>query len=145
MGTLTVNKRAAFDYEILEKFKAGVELTGHEVKSAKMGRINVSGAHAIIRGNEVFLVGAEVSSFQPKNAPAGYEAGRTKRLLLRKREIKYLFGKTQSGLTLIPLGVFTERGLIKIELGLARGKKKHDKREAIKKREVKKEIRRFVK
>lgn len=145
MSFLLVNKRAYFDYEILEKFKAGVELTGHEVKSAKTGRINIVGAYAIIRGNEAFLVGAEISSFQPKNAPEGYDPSRTRRLLLKKEEIRYLFEKIQSGLTLIPLGVSTERGLIKIELGLARGKKKHDKRETIKKREVKREIRKFVK
>ena len=145
MATLAVNKRAFFDYEILEKFKAGVELTGHETKSAKMGRIKIVGAHAIIRGNEAFLIGAEISSFQPKNAPADYDPSRTRRLLLKSEEIKYLLGKTKSGLTLVPLGVFTERGLIKIELGLARGKKKHDKREAIKKREAKREIRKFVK
>ena len=127
MATLAVNKRAFFDYEILEKFKAGVELTGHETKSAKMGRIKIVGAHAIIRGNEAFLIGAEISSFQPKNAPADYDPSRTRRLLLKSEEIKYLLGKTKSGLTLVPLGVFTERGLIKIELGLGRSKKKSDK------------------
>lgn len=141
---LAVNKRAAFDYEFFEKFQAGIAFTGHEAKSAKMGRINISGAHAIIRGNEAFLIGAEISPFQPKNAPADYEAGRTRKLLLKKEEIKYLLGKTQSGLTLIPLKIYTERGLVKVELGLGRGRKKHDKREIIKKREAKREIKKFV-
>ncbi len=141
MKDLGVNKRAGFDYEIIEKFQGGIELTGHETKSVKMGRVNVAGAHAVIRNGETFVVGMETPSFQPKNAPADYNPGRTKKLLLKKDEIKYLTGKTQTGLTLVPLRVYTHRGLVKIELGLGRRRKKHDKRELIKKREIEKEIR----
>ena len=141
MADLATNKRAGFDYEILEKFPAGAELTGHEAKSVKSGRINIAGAHAVIRNGEVFIIGMEIPSFQPKNAPPDYNPGRTKKLLLKKEEIKYLTGKIQGGLTLIPLKVYTHHGLVKIELGLGRGRKKHDKRELIKKRQVEREIR----
>ena len=144
MTTLAQNKRAGFDYEILEKFQAGVELTGHEAKSIKMGRFDLAGAHAILRNDEIFLVGANIPSFQPGNAPQNYEPQRTRKLLLKRDEIKYLIGKTQSGLTVVPLRGYTNRGFVKIEIALAKGRKKHDKREVIKKREVKREIRRFV-
>lgn len=141
MTNLAENKRATFDYEILEKFTAGVELIGHEVKSAKMGHFNLAGAHAILKDNEVYLLGASIPSFQPGNAPENYDSERTKKLLLKREEIKYLSGKTKTGLTLVPLRAYTNRGLIKLEIGLARGRKKRDKRELIKKREVKREIR----
>lgn len=140
-----VNRRAWFDYEILEKFAAGIVLSGHEAKSVKMGHADLAGAHAIARGGELFLVGMNIPSFQPKNAPKDYDPERSRKLLLKKDEIAYLFGKLRSGLTLVPLRVYTtKRGLIKIELGLGRNRKKHDKREAIKKRETEREIRRFV-
>mgnify|MGYP001606785949 FL=1 len=144
MTNLAENRRASFDYEILEKFQAGVELTGHEAKSIKMGRFDLAGAHAILRNDEIFLVGANIPSFQPGNAPQNYEPQRTRKLLLKRDEIKYLIGKTQSGLTVVPLRGYTNRGFVKIEIALAKGRKKHDKREVIKKREVKREIRRFV-
>ncbi len=143
MENLAENKRAGFDYEILEKFSAGVELIGHEVKSAKMGHFNLAGAHAIIRNGEVYILGASIPSFQPGNAPENYDSERTKKLLLKQEEIKYLLGKTKSGLTLVPTRAYTNRGLIKIEIALARGRKKSDKRELIKKRETEREIRRI--
>ncbi|KKU91535.1 MAG: SsrA-binding protein [Candidatus Jorgensenbacteria bacterium GW2011_GWA1_48_11] len=143
MPELAINKRAFFDYEILEKFPAGLALTGHETKSIKMGRANIAGAHAVSRNNEIFLLGMDISSFQPKNAPPDHEPQRTRKLLLKKEEIKYLTGKIQSGLTLLPIKLYTDRGLVKIELGLGRGRKKQDKREVLKKRETQKEIRKF--
>ena len=145
MSTLATNKRAGFDYEVLEKFTAGIELTGHEVKSAKIGHPNIAGAHTIIRDDEAFLVGVNIPSFQPNNAPSDYDPIRTRKLLLRRNEIKHLAGKAQSGLTLVPLKLYTERGLIKVEIALAKGRKKYDKRELIKKRETEREIRRFKK
>ncbi|MFH1193320.1 MAG: SsrA-binding protein SmpB [Candidatus Jorgensenbacteria bacterium] len=141
MSELAVNRRALFEYDVAERFAAGVVLTGHEVKSAKAGRFDLAGAHAIIRNGECFLVGATIHSFQPENAPEGYDAARTRKLLLSRKEIKYLTGKLQSGLTLVPLKTYTHHGLIKIELGLGKGRKQHDKRELIKKREVRREIR----
>jgi len=143
MKVLALNKRAGFDYEISERFKAGVELTGHEAKSIKMGRISIAGSHAAVRGGELFVFGMEVPSFQPRNAPDGYDPMRTKKLLMTRDEINYLTGKLRENLTLVPSRVYTERGLIKVELGLGRGRKKRDKRELIKKREVEREIKRF--
>lgn len=141
MKVLALNKRAGFDYEILEKFKAGIELTGHEAKSIKMGRVNLAGSHALARNNELYLLGMEVPSFQPKNAPENYDPKRTKKILMNRKEINYLIGKLQTNLTLVPLSAYTERGLVKIELGLGKGRKKKDKRELIKKRETEREIR----
>lgn len=139
------NKKARFDYEILEKFEAGIVLSGHEAKSIKTGHVNLAGAHAIVRSGEVFLVGMDVPSFQPKNAPANYDPMRTKKLLLGKKEITYFLGKTKSGLTLVPLRLYNKGARVKIELGLARGKKQYDKRETIKKRETEREIKRAEK
>lgn len=140
MTTLAENKKALFDYEILEKFTAGIELTGHEAKSTKMGHFNLAGSHAIVRNNEIFLVGVNIPSFQPGNAPKNYDSQRTRKLLLRHEEIKYLLGKTKAGLTIVPLRTYTNRGFVKIEIGLARGRKKHDKRELIKKRDFKRSL-----
>ena len=146
MPELTRNKRAYFDYEILEKFEAGVELLGSEVKSIKSGRVNLAGAYAIIKGNQVLLVGADVPPYQPKNTPPDYDSQRTRKLLLTADEIKTLTGKTkESHLTILPLRAYTKGRLIKIELGLGKHKKKYDKRESIKKREAEREIKRSLK
>tara|TARA_Y100000310_G_C20695115_1_gene825101 strand:+ start:4644 stop:5096 length:453 start_codon:yes stop_codon:yes gene_type:complete len=142
MAEIAINKRAKFDYEILDTCTAGLELIGHEVKSLKKRGVSLSGAHVIIRKGEAFLIGMEISSFQPGNEPENFKSGRTLRLLLKKSEISYLFGKTQSGLTIVPIKLYDNvRGKIKIDIALARGRKKHDKRELIKKREAKREIR----
>ena len=142
MGTLSENRQSRFDYDIQETYTAGVVLTGHEVKSAKLGRIDLAGARAIIRGGEAYLVGASIHSFQPGNAPEGYDEARTRKLLLSRAEIAYLTGKLQSGLTLVPLEVYTHSALVKVELGLGKARKKRDKREVIKKRETEREMRR---
>lgn len=144
MGTLSENRQARFDYDIQETYAAGVVLTGHETKSAKLGRMDLAGARAIVRGGEAFLVGTSIHPFQPGNAPDGYDAARTRKLLLSRNEIKYLTGKLESGLTLVPLKVYTHRALVKVELGLGKARKKHDKREVIKKREMEREVRRMV-
>ncbi|MDI6734519.1 MAG: SsrA-binding protein SmpB [Patescibacteria group bacterium] len=145
MPTLTVNKRALFDYEIFEKFEAGIILTGHETKSAKSGHIDIAGARANVSNNKALIVGINIPSFQPKNAPQDYDPLRTKKLILRKKEIDYLTGKINSGLTLIPISVYTKRSFVKLELGLGRSRKKSDKRELIKKREIEREIKKFKK
>ena len=138
------NKRARFDYEILEEFSAGIVLSGHETKSIKQGHCSLSGAHAIVRNNELYIVGMQIPSFQPENIPTDYDPDRVKKLLMKKGEIATILGKLKSGLTLVPLKVYnTKRGLLKIQLGLGRGLKKHDKRELIKKREIEREIQRF--
>ena len=141
MKTLATNKKAYFNYEILEKFEAGIVLSGIETKAAKTGKASLASSFAIIRNNNVSLLNCSISPFQPKNISSAYEPERTKKLLLHKKEIKYLLGKIkQKNLTLIPLRMYTKHGLVKIELGLVKGKKKFDKREAIKKRDVKRNI-----
>jgi len=146
MAEIARNKRAHFDYEILEKFEAGIELLGFEVKAIKSGRINLASAYAIIRGNQVLLVGADVPPYQPNNTPPDYDSQRTRKLLLTAAEIKTLTGKTkESHLTILPLRVYTKGRLVKIELGLGKHKKKYDKRDVIKKREAEREIKRSLK
>ncbi|MEK9134739.1 MAG: SsrA-binding protein SmpB [Patescibacteria group bacterium] len=141
------NRKAGFNYEILEKFEAGMSLIGQEVKSIRMNRVNLAGSYVVIdKNSEAFLVGANIPPYQPKNMPGDYEPQRSRKLLLRKKEILYLIGKSkQSGLTLIPLKVYTNDGKIKLEFGVAKGKKKYDKREKISKRELDREIARELK
>ncbi len=146
MKEITKNKKAYFNYEILEKLIAGISLLGLEVKSIKSGRISLKATYVVLRNEEAFLIGANIPPYQPKNTPKDYNPERSRKLLLKKSEIKYLIGKTkQKGLTIVPLRVYNIRGKIKLEIGLAKGKKKFDKRRVIKKRESEREIRRILK
>jgi len=146
MPVLLENRKAFFDYEILETFEAGLELRGWEVKSLKGGRGNLAGSRVIIRGGEIFLVGLDIPPYQPENEPKNFEKERTIKLLLRKKEINSLEGKlAQKGLTMVPTKLYTKNGRIKIGLALVKGKKKFEKRESIKKRETQREIERIVK
>ena len=146
MAVFADNRKARHDYEILETFQAGLALNGQEVKSIKSGRIQLAGAYVILRGEELFLIGAHIPPYQSANAPADYNPERDRRLLLRKEEIQYLLGKIKErGLTLVPLKVYTQKRNLKLEFGLARGKQKRDKREVLKKREAKREIERALK
>ncbi len=143
MKPLAENRKAYYNYQILEKLEAGISLIGQEVKSIKLGRISLAGSYVVLREEEVFLIGANIPPYQPKNAPPDYNPERTRKLLLRKAEIKHLIGKTkEKGLTLVPLKVYSKLGKIKIEFGIARGKRKSDKREVIKKREAEREMKR---
>lgn len=146
MRVFSENKKAYFNYHILEKFEAGMVLIGQEVKSIKLGRLNLAGSYVVLKGTEPFLIGAKIPAYQPKNAPADYNPERSRKLLLNKKEINYLIGKAKErGLTLIPLKVYTKNAKIKLELGIGKGKKKFDKREIIKKRETEREIRTALK
>ena len=147
MKILAENKKAYFNYEILEKFEAGISLIGQEVKSLKIRGVNLAGNYVILKNSEVFWVGANIAPYQPKNAPPDYNPERSRKLLLKKSEINYLIGKSkQKGLTLVPLKLYTTRsGKIKLEFALVRGKKKFDKREQIKKREIERKIERILK
>ncbi len=146
MTNLAENKKAYFDYNIMETFEAGLVLEGHEVKSIKSGRSSIQGAYAIIRANEAYILGMHVPPYQEANTPTDYDPDRTRKLLLTRKEIAYLTGKTaEKGLTLIPLKMYTEHGLCKLLLGLGKGKKKTDKRETIKTRESKRHIGRTLK
>jgi SsrA-binding protein len=143
MKIYSENKKAGFDYTILEKFEAGMVLFGQEVKSIKTGHINLSGSYVALRENEPFLLGVKVPPYQPNNAGADYNEERQKKLLLNKKEIDYLAGKAKTkGFSLIPLKIYDNSGRIKLEFALARGKKKYDKKESIRKREVNREIHR---
>jgi SsrA-binding protein len=146
MRVLAENKKAYFNYEILEKFEAGIALIGQEVKSLKTRGVNLAGSYVIIKDEEVFWIGAKISPYQPKNVPPDYNPERSRKLLLKKSEIQYLIGKAkQKGLTLIPLRVYTKNGKIKLEFGIAKGRRKFDKRELIRKREIERELKRELK
>jgi SsrA-binding protein len=139
------NKKAHFDYEILDTIEAGIVLSGTEVKAIKTGHGSLMGAFAIIRSGEAWLINANIPPYQPKNTPKSYEPERSRKLLLNKKEINYLIGKTQEkGLTLVPIKLYNKKGKIKLEIGLGKGKKKFDKREAIKKKDMKREIERTL-
>jgi SsrA-binding protein len=140
--TISVNKPAHFLYDIIETFEAGIVLVGSEVKSVKEGRISLKESFAEVRNGEVFLVGAHISPYEPANR-FNHDPLRPKKLLLHSREIKRLTGKIkEKGLTLVPIKIVAnEKGRIKLELGLAKGKKAYEKKEAIKEREMNRELR----
>jgi len=143
MKILALNKRVRYDYEILEIFEAGLVLKGHEVKSVKLGHISLTGSYVVIKNGEAYLLNATISPYQPKNILPDYEPAGNRKLLLHKKEIQYLIGKSQErGLTLVPTRVYTNQDKIKLEFGIGKGKKKIDKRETIKKRDVEREIER---
>ena len=143
MKPLAENKKAYFNYQVIEKFEAGISLIGQEVKSIKTGRCNLAGSYVVFKGEELFLIGANIPPYQPKNAPQDYNPERLRKLLLTKKEIKHLIGKTkEKGLTLVPLKMYTIKGKIKLEFAIAKGKKKSDKRETIKKRETERDMKR---
>lgn len=140
------NRRAFHDYEILEKYEAGIVLKGHEVKAVKTGKISIAGSYVKISDSEAFLIGATISPYQPKNTPKDYDSQKTRKLLLNKKEIAELIGKSkEKGLTIVPLKVYDRRGKIKLEVGLAKARKKRDKREVIRKKEEKRKIERVLK
>lgn len=143
---LIQNKKAYFNYEILERVEAGIELLGFEVKSLKSSQGSLEGAHITIRGNEAYLINMQIPPYQPANTPKDYDPMRNRKLLLTKKEIIDL-GKTegQKGLTIIPLSVYNKGRKVKLEIAVVRGKKKYDKRESIKKRDTDREIRRSLK
>ena len=131
------NPKAGFDYEILETIEAGIVLEGQEVKSIKTGKASIKGSYVKILSGEPFLIGATISPYQPANTKAGYDPQRSRKLLISKKDISRLIGLSQSqGLTLIPLKFYGKKSLIKLLIGVARGKKKYDKREVIKKKDV---------
>ncbi|KKP56413.1 MAG: SsrA-binding protein [Parcubacteria group bacterium GW2011_GWC1_34_10] len=144
--TLIQNKKAYFNYEILEKTEAGIELLGFEVKSLKKGQGSLEGSHITIRGNEAFIINMQIPPYQPANTPKDYDPLRNRRLLLTKKEISSLLEEEkQKGLTIIPLSVYNKGRKLKLEIAVVRGKKKYDKRETIKKRDTDREIRRTLK
>lgn len=138
------NRKARHNYTILESFEAGIVLTGSEVKSLRQGRASLAEAFAVIQDEEVYLMSMHI----PPYAEAGYEQHeptRKRKLLLHKDQIERLIGKTaEKGLTLVPLKCYFTRGMAKIELGLARGKKLYDRREDLKEKDAKRQIERAI-
>ena len=146
MSNYTENRKVYFNYEILEKYEAGIELLGMEVKSVRASRMSLEGAFVIVRGREVFLINSNIPPYQVNNTPKDYDSLRNKKLLLTKKEINTLAGSEKNkSLTIVPISVYNKGRKIKIEIALAKGKKKHDKRETIKKRDTDREIRREIK
>ncbi|MGC9605265.1 MAG: SsrA-binding protein SmpB [Minisyncoccia bacterium] len=145
MSVLVDYRKARFDYEILETFEAGIELLGLEVKSLKKGQGSLDGSHVIVRGGEAFMVNALVPPYQERNTPPGYEPRRNRRLILSKKEIARLASlETGKGLTIVPISIYNKGHLVKVSVAVARGKKRYDKRQAIKKRETAMEARRAM-
>lgn len=146
MPTHAHNSKAKFNYELIKTFSAGLELLGHEVKSVRAGKISLQGAHVSIRGGEAFLVGAEVAPYQPKNTPEEYDPARPRKLLLSKAEVAELtLAEGTKGLTIVPLSVYNKGRFLKVDVAIARGKKKFDKREDIKRRDTERDLKRTLK
>lgn len=146
MASYAENRKARFDYEILERYESGIELLGTEVKSVREGRMSLEGAFVIVRGGEAFLMSASIPPYQIKNTPKDYDPLRNRKLLLTKKEIAELAGNEKNkSLTIVPLSVYNKGRKIKIQIALVKGKKKFDKRETLKKRDTDREIRREYK
>ena len=143
---LVQNKKIHFNYEILERYEAGIELFGSEVKSLRAGHGSLEGSHVTVRGGEAYLIGATVQPYQTNNITKGYDATRNRRLLLTKEEIATLSAQeSKKGLTIVPVTVYNKSRKLKVELAVVRGKKTYDKRESIKKREADRDVMRDIK
>jgi len=140
-----INRKAHFEYELTDKFEAGINLYGFEVKAVKLGHADLSGSFVKIIGSEAYIVNSKIFPYKFAQSE-GYEEGRTRKLLLHKKEIVGLKSKADGeGLAIVPISIYTTaKGLIKVELALGKGKKKWDKREAIKKREIRKSLNNVV-
>lgn len=130
------NRQARHEYEILETYEAGLELMGSEVKSIRQGRVNLRDGYALIKDGELWLHNVHISPYTMTNKAYNHEAKRTRKLLLHRDEIRKLIGKVeQKGLTLVPLKLYLQRGWVKVTIALAKGKKLHDKRESLKRKQ----------
>jgi len=137
---------ATFNYELLDKYEAGISLLGTEVKSIKLNQGSLKESYVIIENNELFLVKAHIPAFQPGNIGEGYDPYHNRKLLLSKKEIAEIVKKKhEAGLSVIPLSMYSKGNKIKLGIALARGKKKHDKRESIKKRDIERDLGRTLK
>ncbi len=140
------NRQARFQYEILETYEAGIELVGTEVKSIREGKVNLRDGFALIRDGEALLLNVHISPHRTASQFFNHDPRRTRKLLLHREEIRKLLGRVeQQGLTLVPLKMIMKRGWVKVDIGLARGKKLYDKREDIKKRDDQRDMQRALK
>jgi SsrA-binding protein len=146
MEILLRNRKVGLNYEILEKFEAGISLLGFEVKSLKTGQGSISEAYISFVGGEAFLVSSHIPPYQTKNTPEGYDPNRSRKILLNKKELKELSEKVKtSSLTIAPISMYNKGRNIKLEIALVKGKKKFDKRHSIKKRDIEKDLGRRLK
>jgi len=146
MTNLAINKRANFDYEILEKYEAGLVLFGYEVKSVKTGHVSLKEAFVTIHTGGLYLTNAHIPLYKHAGKVSDYNPTRPRKLLLKKSEIKHLIGRARTqGLTLVPIRMYTKRRYLKLQFGLGKGKKEYDKRDKIKKREDDRGMRRILK
>lgn len=146
MADLIKNKKVYFNFEITKEIEAGIQLHGFEVKSVRKKQGSLDGSYVIIRGNEAFLIGAYIPPFQPANAPETYDPERVRKLLLNSDEISELIGlEKQKGLTIVAISMYNKGRNLKVKIGIAKGKKKYDKREDIKKKDTKRDIERTLK
>jgi SsrA-binding protein len=150
MPLLAQNKKANFDYQLIENYEAGLVLLGHEVKAVRAGQVSLKGSFISIRTKngrtELYLINCQISPYKSAGPLPGYNQHRERKLLLKRSEISHLLGKKQTeGLTLIPLKLYTNHSFLKLEFAVAKGKKKYDKRDAIKKRDVDRQIRSLTK
>jgi SsrA-binding protein len=146
MGVHIEHKKARLNFELLEKFEAGLELWGHEVKALRGGAGSLDGAHVTVRGGEAYLIGMNIPPYQAGNTPPDYDPMRNRRLLLTRKELQTLGGlESQKGLTIVPILVYNKGKHLKLTVAVARGKKKFDKREDLKKRDAKRQIERTLK
>ncbi|MBE9200844.1 MULTISPECIES: SsrA-binding protein SmpB [unclassified Nodularia (in: cyanobacteria)] len=140
------NRQARYLYEILETFEAGVELVGTEVKSIRAGRVNLQDGYALIRNGEAWLINVHISPYNASGQYFNHEPRRTRKLLLHSQEIRKLIGKVeQEGLTLVPLKMYLKRGWVKVSIALGKGKKLHDKRESLKRKQDQRDMQRAMK
>lgn len=146
LGKIADNKKAIFNYFIEERFEAGMVLEGWEVKAARMGKVQITDGFVLIRNGELFMMGCQINPLHTASTHVNPNNLRSKKLLLKKEEIKKLISKTdQKGYTLVALNMHWKNGKIKCEIGLAKGKAEHDKRDVIKDREGKREVERAMK
>lgn len=147
MDTLIAeNKKAFFDYEILEKYEAGIVLFGHEVKAVKNGNISLKGAYVTFHNHEPYLIGAHIGRYKQAGGLKDYDPERSRKLLLKNKEIRYLSAKNEEkGLTILPIKVYIKHSKVKIEIGVGRGKRQFEKKEKIKARDIEREIKRTLK
>lgn len=140
-----LNRKARYDYEIEQVYEAGIVLTGTEIKSIRLGKVNLKDSYVIVRNGELFLLNTHISSYEKGNI-FNHDEDRTRKLLMHKKEILRLGSKVELlGYTLIPLKLYFKNGKVKVEIGLAKGKKNYDKRETIKKRDLEREVSREYK
>lgn len=146
MTTLAYNKRANFDYQLSDKYEAGLVLSGQEVKSVKMGHISLKESFVTVKGGELYLTNAHITPYKHAGDIENYDPTSPRKLLLKKSEIRHLTGKVRTqGLTLVPIRVYTKKRYIKLEFGVGKGKKKFDKREDIAKKEDERRMKRIIK